>query len=315
MQGIREYVEKHIDSWMPSSFFNRKAETPPTIYLWAGLDMTSQTRSFGIFYKGWFYDYREDIQGRFSDIARVCRENAEKVGTTLGFDSKRYFNDGVNPVDGKNWRNFIPGKPAFDSEAVTMAGGNGVTFASTDDSRALVDTPFDTVDKVNIANLAQQCRLLNCLMWHIVTDTNAQGDINAQRMPITDPSKWSRMALQGGFATLQGRVQMFNPKKSFVANADPKLANSLVVVRNRNKSFMGVRGNMVQRTQWTLPDRIDSIPLNPDGMPSRTNADGDALDQKQQPGSPFQLLRVSRRRAPDRLRTEQACPLRRVPSG
>ena len=280
LQGIREYVEKHIDSWMPSSFFNRKAQEPPTIYLWAGLDMTSQTRSFGIFYKGWFYDYREDIQGRFSDIARVCRENAEKVGTTLGFDSKRYFNDGVNPVDGKNWRNFVPGKPAFDSEAVTMAGGNGVTFASTDDSRALVDTPFDTVDKVNIANLAQQCRLLNCLMWHIVTDTNAQGDINAQRMPITDPSKWSRMALQGGFATLQGRVQMFNPKKSFVANADPKLANSLVVVRNRNKSFMGVRGNMVQRTQWTLPDRIASIPLNEDGMPSRTNADGEALDNK-----------------------------------
>ena len=118
--------------------------TPPTIFLWAGLDLTSQTQSFGIFYKGWFFDYREDIQGRFSDIARVCRENAEKVGTTLGFNSKRYFNDGVNPVDGKNWRNFIPGKPAFDSEVVTIAGGNGITFASTDDSRSLVDTPFDT---------------------------------------------------------------------------------------------------------------------------------------------------------------------------
>ena len=55
-----------------------------------------------------------------------------------------------------------------------MAGGNGITFASTDDSRAAVDTPFDTLDKVNVANLAQQCRLLNCLMWHIVTDTNAK---------------------------------------------------------------------------------------------------------------------------------------------
>src|ERR1019366_6438070 len=51
---------------------------PPTIYLWCGLDFTSQSQSFGIFYKGWFYDFREDIQGKFSDIARVCRENAEK---------------------------------------------------------------------------------------------------------------------------------------------------------------------------------------------------------------------------------------------
>ena len=309
LQGIREYVQQHIDDWSLPGFFSRKATNPPQIYLWAGLDMTSQTRSFGIFYKGWFYDFREDIQGRFSDIARVCRENMEKIGATLGFDPKRYFNDGVNPVDGKNWRNFIPGKPAFDSEAVTMAGGNGITFASTDDSRALVDTPFDTMDHVNIANLAQQCKLLNCLMWHIVTDTNAPGDINAQRMPITEPSKWSRMALQGGFATVQGRVQMFNPKKSFIANSDPKLANSLVVVRNRNKSFMGVRGNMVQRTQWTTPDRLSSLDLNEDGMPAHTNKDRRRHRPAGAAGSPVQLLRVSRHRAPDRVwsRTSPPC--------
>ncbi len=246
LQGIREYVHTHMDEWIKPGWFDKKDRPVKDIYLWAGLDLTSQTRSFGIFYKGWFYDFREDIQGRFSDIARVCRENAEKVGNTLGFDWKRYFNDGVNPVDGKNWRNFVSGKPAYDSEAVTMAGGNGVTFASTDDSRNVVDTPYDTLEKVNVANLAFQVKLLNCLMWHIVTDTNAPGEVNAQRMPIADPSKWSRMALQGGFATVQGRVQIFNPKKSFIANSDPKVAGSLVVVRSRNKSFMGVRGNMIQ---------------------------------------------------------------------
>ena len=79
-------------------------------------------------------------------------------------------------------------------------------------------------------------------------------------MPITDPSKWSRLALQGGFATVQGRVQMFNPKKSFIAYSDPRLADTLVVVRNRNKSFMGVRGNMVQMAQWTH--------AGPDGLPA-----------------------------------------------
>jgi hypothetical protein len=269
---------------------DQELRKPSSIYLWAGLDMTSQTRSFGIFYKGWFYDFREDIQGRFSDIARVCRENAEKIGATLGFDSKRYFNDGVNPVDGKNWRNFIPGQPAFDSEAVTMAGGNGVTFASTDDSRSLVDTPFDTLDHVNISNLTQQVKLLNCLMWHIVTDTNAPGDVNAQRMPITDPSKWSRMALQGGFATVQGRVQMFNPQKSFITSSDPRLANSLVVIRNRTKTFMGVRGNMIQRTNWTTPDRMDQLQVDSNGMPVHMNAKGDAAlnrDGKEIPSSNF----------------------------
>jgi len=217
-----------------------------TIYLWAGLDLSSQTRSLGIFYKGWFYDFREDIQGRFSDIARVCRENAEKIGNTLGFDSKKVFADGVNPVDGKNWRNHIPGKPAFDSEVVTMAQGNGVTFASVDDSRALVDTPFDTAERVNIANVAFQTKLLACEFYHITRDTNEPGDVNAQRMPITEPSKWSRMALQGGFATVRGRLTLYNPRRSFIAYADPRLSGSLAVIRNRTKSYMGVRGNMIQ---------------------------------------------------------------------
>ncbi len=219
---------------------------PHEIYLWAGLDLTSQSRGVGIFYKGWYIDCREDIQSKFSDIARVCRENAAKIGQTLGFDSTNYFADGVNPIDGKSWRNFIPGKPAFDSEIVTMAQGNGITFATTDDSRELVDTPFDTANHVNIANLAFQTKLLACEFYNILNDSNAPGDVNAQRMPITDPSQWSRMALQGGFATVKGRVTMFDPRKSFMAYPDPILAGSLAVLRNRVKTYMGVRADMVE---------------------------------------------------------------------
>src|SRR5581483_11209022 len=77
LQGIREYINAHMDEWTPAGWFEKKHPVKD-IYLWCGLDLTSQTRSVGIFYKGWFYDYREDIQGKFSDIARVCRENAEK---------------------------------------------------------------------------------------------------------------------------------------------------------------------------------------------------------------------------------------------
>ena len=38
------------------------------------------------------------------------------------------------------------------------------------------------------------------------------------------------------------------PKKTYFAYSDPVLQDSLVVVRNRTKSFMGVRGNMIQPT-------------------------------------------------------------------
>ncbi len=262
------YLSPHSDS----------LRQPPKIYLWCGLDLSSQSKSVGIFYKGWFYDFREDIQGRFSDIARVCRENADYVGQTFGFDSTQYFNDGVNPVDGKNWRNYIPGQPAFDSEPVTMAGGNGVTFATTNDSRNLVDTPFDLPSHINISNLATQLRLLNCLMWHIVTDPNDQRDSSKLQMPIHDPSAWSRLALQGGFATVDGHVEIFNPKRSFIASPDPKLVNTLVVLRNQTKSFMGVRGNMIAPAEWTTPDKMKELQLNSQGEPTQIDPKtGEAL--------------------------------------
>ncbi len=260
LQGMREYLERHlpelqkpgvgakIGAWFSRLIpggKNRTVRKPPTIYLMAGLDLSSQTKGVGIFYKGYFYDYREDIQNKFSDIARVCRENAEKVGAVLGFDPGKAFADGVNPVAGKNWRNFIPGKIACDAEAWTLAGARGVSFISTDDSRALVDTPFDTADKVNFANLAQQTRLLACLFNHILNDPNAPEVTAPTKFPITEPSVFSRMTLQGGFARLTGQTLILNLKEGFIPN-DP-VTEAIVVVRHTalNKTLMGVRGNMI----------------------------------------------------------------------
>ncbi|MCX6375374.1 MAG: hypothetical protein NTU88_04950, partial [Armatimonadetes bacterium] len=213
--------------------------------------------------KGYFYDIREDIQNKFSDIARVCRENSEKIGAVLGFDSAKVFADGVNPIAGKNWRNFIPGKIALDAEAVTLAGARGISFVSTDDSRSMVDTPFDTEDKVNVANLAEQTKLLACLFNHILNDTNSPQVVDVPKFPITDPSVFSRMTLQGGFARLQGQVLILNLKKGFIPN-DP-VTNSLVVWRGFSiaginiftKTMMGVRGSMIQQVddqgKFTFP--------------------------------------------------------------
>ena len=267
LQGIREYLEKHLPELeQPGAGDRMKAwfarvlpgvkgyhvRKPPQIYLFAGLDLTSHTKGVGVFYKGYFYDIREDIQNKFSDIARVCRENSEKVGAVLGFDPKRAFADGVNPIAGKNWRNFIPGKIGLDAEAVTLAGARGISFVSTDDSRALVDTPFDTMDKVNVANLAEQTKLLACLFHHISNDTNSPQAVDVPKFPITEPSNFARMTLQGGFAKLNGQVLILNLRKGYIPN-EP-VTNSLVVWRGfklgavniLNKSLMGVRGNIVQ---------------------------------------------------------------------
>jgi hypothetical protein len=261
LQGVREMIDRHIDDWQaPGPFaalFGGAHPQKDPIYLWAGLDLASQTQGIGIFYKGWFYDVREDTQSNFSDIARVARENNDNVAQVLGYDAKSRFSDAVNPVDGKVWRNYIPGKPAFDSEAVSMAGAYGVTFASVDDSRNLVDTPFDTPDRVNVANLARQMQTFVCIFQHFVNDPNdpdAPGADPKKVLPIVKPSPWTRMGLRNGFATIRGRVRSFDPRKSLVA--DDPVENSLAVYPSLNgagdsgsKTFMGVRGYWVQMTQ------------------------------------------------------------------
>ncbi|MCC6445468.1 MAG: FtsX-like permease family protein [Armatimonadetes bacterium] len=294
LSGIRNWMETHFDqlrqlgtgekfkAWlsdrMPSVFHAQKRD-PWDIYLFASLDLSSQSRSVGIFYKGVFYDYREDIQSRFSDIARICRENAEKVGNALNFDSKKAFADGVNPVDGKNWRNYLPGKFAFENEPVTMAGGHGVAFTSIDDSRSLVDTPFDTFEHVNIANVTRQTKLLACLMAHILNDPNDPSIINQPKMPIAEPGKFSRMGLQGGFARLQGKIVWFNPKKSFIPN-DP-VPHGLAIIQSGNKSYMGVRGNMVEmvneKGEFVFPG---VAPLTAYGWNKPTSLQAYALDSR-----------------------------------
>jgi len=250
LQGIREFLDNHIDEWqVPGPFaklFGQAKAPKDPIYLWVGLDLASQTRALGIFYKGHLVNVREDTQNLFSDIARVARENNDKVAEVLGYDAKKRFSDGVNPVDGKSWRNFIPGRPAFDSEVVGMAGGFGVTFASIDDSRNVVDTPFDTPDRVNIANLSLQLKTFVCLLQHYINDPNDPNADPKKQIPLYKTCQWTRMGLRSGFATLKGRVREFEPRRSLVPS-DP-IDQALVVVPNNSntKSFIGVRGNWIQ---------------------------------------------------------------------
>ncbi len=259
LAGMRAYIEQHLEEFRQLGTWEKfrywladrgigsiERRNPPKIYLSVGLDLSSQTQGVGIFYKGYFYDYREDIQNKFSDIARVCRENSELVGAALGFDPARRFADGVNPIAGKNWRNFIPGKIGLDSEVVTLSSARGISFVSIDDARSRVDTPFDTADKVNVSNLAKQVQVLACLIDNIVRDNNELGVMATFKMPISEPGNFTRMALQGGFAKLTGTVVRFDPAKSLIP--DDRVADCLVILRSANRSYMGVRANMIEAT-------------------------------------------------------------------
>lgn len=259
LNGMRAYLDKHLEEYqqlgarakikrwlnrkMPGTF-HFKLPNPPQVMMVAGLDLSSRTETLGIFYKGYFYDFREDIQTKFADIGRTCGDNAQRVAGVFHFNKDDRFADGINPIGGKTWRNFLPGKMAFDAEVATLAGMRGVTFASVDDARPLVDTPLDKIEYVDFGNLSKQIKLLACLMDHMLRDTNKPAAVGGLRMPVTEAPSPTRMGLQGGLSTLTGKVVKFDPTKSFIPNVG--VSNCITVVRSPHKSFMGVRANIVE---------------------------------------------------------------------
>lgn len=267
IQGAREYVDRHLDEWEPASTGDQFlhwisfGHVPlPTdrkqVMLFSGLDLSTQSPSIGAFYKGYFYNSREDIASNYADLGRTLRDNAGKIGQVLGFDADNRYGDGINAVNGKTWSNYLPGDFGFDAEAAMMAGGNGITFCSTDDARELSDTPEDTWDHVNTANLLNQTRLLACEYWDLFNDTNDAAQVPADSakgiMPIPTWPAWTREGLQLGFCSLDGRDLLFDPKRNFVP--DVPVQNSLAVLANPDKTMVGVRGNLIQLTDSVYPD-------------------------------------------------------------
>jgi hypothetical protein len=265
LTGIRSYFGDHLREMETGTWRHKRARflglipythdwrERKTINLLTALDLSSRTKRVGIFYKGWYYNYREDRQREFSDIAREYRENGEKIAKVLGVPTEDAVADGVNPIAGKPWRTFIPGKIALENEPFTLGGGRGVAFVTTDDLRNYVDTPSDIAQYVDVKNLRDQVRFLACEYREILNDPKIHVD--------TEP-RFQSMSLNGGFATLAGRVVEFDPRKGIIPQK--AIPGSLVIVRPGDwegaqtgkvfrQAFMGVRGDMaiqVDKSGW-----------------------------------------------------------------
>src|SRR5690606_5090 len=118
------------------------------------------------------------------------------------------------------------------------------TFATIEDARDRVDTPFDTVDKVNFENLATQTKTLNAMLHHAFNDTTQPGGNSDHKVPlkVREPAA---MRLTGGFATVDGVVAIYDPAKSFVP--DVPVTDALAVSTGPQKTMMGVRGALIQK--------------------------------------------------------------------
>ncbi|MFQ6097529.1 MAG: M28 family peptidase, partial [Armatimonadota bacterium] len=204
------------------------------ISLWFSIDLSSHNDTFGIFYKAYFYNYRENIQWKFSDIGKKAREYGELVAKELAINLGDAMVDGINAIQGKTWSVYMGGKLALDSEVATLAGIPGLGFATIDDSRYVVDTPFDVPARVDVENVFRQTRFLACLLHDMVS--------------ISEPKDLYRIDLQDNYCEVYGHLVEFDPKTSYFP--DRPIPGSIAVARANTKTAMGVRCEVMDQVTY-----------------------------------------------------------------
>lgn len=230
--GAKSYVDRRFE----------RPESPPLLV--TTLDLSSGSRGLGEFGRGYLYNFRDEPLQRVQPIARTLRHHAENIVSLVGAPNARMvLADAVNGSDNRTWKNNIAAHFALDCEPFASAGYAAITFATIDDARPYVDTPEDSLSRVNLPNVRAQVQTLRVLYQHLLNDPLDKVDENA--LPL-DPSSPGRLSLIGGFGTASGYLASFDPTKSLVP--DTRIRGSIAVHLMGSKTLMGVRGHEIQMT-------------------------------------------------------------------
>ena len=267
LAGVRNFLATHAVDRDGKGGDALKAEIA-SYRAFVGLDLTSRTKTVGLFAKGWFYNQMTTggdniLLNQFGTLAKsVGRFAAEEAGKTNA-NPDDTFVDGVTGKDGRTWRSFLPAQIAFDSEAATLAQIPGISFATANDARLEQDTPFDTVANLNLPNLVAQVNTVEPLMRRALSDVVA-GDAPKGSSVLPDRSQLSSVF---GFEVGRAIYRDVAKANSFLPDTPlPDLQIGAPGVQavgvavsdrngtpNENKSYAGVRGLMIERANYSKP--------------------------------------------------------------
>ncbi len=244
----REAIEKEANCFYRRDYRRKAAgEDKKTPYNYISLDLTTRSDRLGVFFKGWFFDQREDdLKLQYSSMGRDLKGFSKKILGEMGWPEERDLVDGINPLVDKNWRTYLAGRFAFDGEVATLAGETALTFATAFDSRNYVDTPLDEYSRLQLGNFDRQAELLACLLHKV----------------LIDPKFQYRLKFSNAFCRVVGRCVEFDVRQSALPNTPVK--NTITVMRKflwgnlrGQKSFAGVRGEVMDIVDWeTKPGKV-----------------------------------------------------------
>ncbi|MEI6499491.1 MAG: FtsX-like permease family protein, partial [Armatimonadota bacterium] len=210
-----------------------------TIELLVGLDLSTRSGQLGPFQCGWYFN-QSHLLRFYSPLGKQFVDYAEKASEALGLVKDDVFVDGINPVKGREWYTFFPGKVAFDHEMIIRGGRPAMVFATVNDGRPLMDTPLDTFQNLDMGNLTVQARLLGCLLTEFLSD------------PTLKSKALKRIAALKKMDDLKdviGTVLEFRRRDSFVPNTP--VPGALVLVQGSYRMMMGVHTEVMTMANET----------------------------------------------------------------
>ncbi|HIE53128.1 MAG TPA: M28 family peptidase, partial [Armatimonadetes bacterium] len=264
-EGLRQWLEQHLAGGQEGEETGRERVRVDFL---AALDLSShgtQLGAFGVLGPQALPRVTGTINLHLTPYGRNFAAIGRAVAAELGLDPERAFIDGLTPPGGKPSDSFIPGRIALDSVAALTKGLTSLGLVTTNDGRWLVDTPLDTAERVNFAQLTQQVRVLAGLFDRA---------LNAEELLVD-----TEVTINDETATLKGKVVYFNPRENFVP-AEPIPGALALFQYGRPKTMMGVRGitialtdeegryelvETLRRTGTVQAFKLDDTPLGGEG--------------------------------------------------
>ncbi|MCF6247771.1 MAG: M28 family peptidase [Desulfobacula sp.] len=174
------------------------------------LHLSSNGSGIGAFNQGWLYDIKKTINtfAPYVKLNEILLNSGKKAADQLKIDN--IFKDTLRPSLHRSWQTYFNDTPALGGEVSRLAGYLGLSLVTTHDSRRFWNTPFDTMDTVNLDNAATQSQFVS----HLIGIIAAVPDLSPGRIP------------RKGFATLKGRANFLRHGAVF---ADAPAPNSVIL--------------------------------------------------------------------------------------
>ena len=240
LEGINNFLYRHSRQ---SEYFRERMPADQRIDfdLMLSLDLSShgdRSVSFGM---GTFYNSQWQTDNYIKYMLTPYSKRLSLAVEEIFADSTRHY-EGITPAK-RTWKNFMPIPLAFASEAAAFVGQKALALSTANDARALVDTPLDLPESMNMDNLTRQIRTLAAMLAWAGRDAE-----------LLKPGK---LELEDYGHSLAGSIYWFDRDVNFAVPKAP-VANALVTYQQQGpNSVGGVRSLMVRQADEEGRFRFD----------------------------------------------------------